>query len=352
VRLGDLAERLGAGLVGNPDLEIRSVAALDEAGPGQLSFASNPKYAGLLQTTRAEAVIVGPKGRVEGRAQLVSPNPYLAFARAVALLHPVDHPRRGVEPGAHVHPSAQLGEDVSALAGSCVDEGAQVGPGTVLYPGAYVGRETRVGRDCVLYPNAVVREGCILGDRVILQPGVVVGSDGFGYAQDGPAHVKIPQVGIAVLEDDVEVGANTTIDRAALGETRIGRGTKIDNLVQIGHNVRVGEGCLLVAQVGVSGSTRLGHHVVLAGQVGVVGHIELGDRAVVGAQSGVGSDLSPGATVSGSPAFDHREWLKAQAAFRRLPQLRQEVKELERRLRELEAVATGPGRDPKEGGDP
>ncbi len=337
MRLGELAERLGAELRGDPGVEVRGVAPLDRAGADEVSFLSNPKYAPLLATTGAAAVIVAPGVEVPGRAALVTENPYLAFARAVALLHPQELPRRGVEPGAWIHPSARLGPDVTALSGCYVDEEAEVGDRTVLFPGAYVGRGARIGRDCVLYPNAVVREGCVLGDRVILQPGAVVGSDGYGYARDGSRHVKIPQVGIVVLEDDVEVGANTTIDRAALGETRIRRGTKIDNLVQIGHNVEVGEDCLIVAQVGVSGSTRVGNRVVLAGQVGLVGHIKIGDGAMVGAQSGVTGDVPAGAAVTGSPALPHREFLRIQPVVRRLPELRQKVRQLERRLAELEA---------------
>ncbi len=336
MRLAELAERVGAELRGNPDLEITAVAPLDQAGPGEVSFLANPKYRAQLAESRAGAVLVAPGDAVPGRACLVSANPYLAFARAVALLHPEHRPAAGVAPGAQVHPEAELDPEVAALPGCVVAEGARVGAGTVLYPGVYLGRGARVGRDCLLHANAVVRERCVLGDRVILQPGAVVGSDGFGYARDGARQVKIPQVGIVVLEDDVEVGAGTTIDRAALGETRIGRGTKIDNLVQVGHNVRVGEDCLLVAQAGVAGSTRLGNRVVLAGQVGVAGHIGIGDGAMVGAQSGVASDLPPGAAVSGSPAFDHREWLKAQPVLRRLPELRRQVQELERKVRELE----------------
>lgn len=339
--LGDLAERLGAELVGDATVVVHGAAALDAAGPGQLSFLHNPKYRMLLEATRASAVIVGPKDRVAGKNLLVAANPYLVFARALTLLHPPEHPRRGVEPGAHVHPTARLGPGVTALGGAAVEEGAEVGDGTVLYPGAYVGRGARVGRDCVLYPNVVVREGCVLGDRVILQPGAVIGSDGFGYARDGARQVKIPQVGVVVLEDDVEVGAGTTIDRAALGETRIGRGTKIDNLVQVGHNVVVGEDCLLVAQSGVAGSTRLGNRVILAAQAGIVGHLCVGDGAIVGGQAGVHSDLPAGTVVSGSPAFDHREWLKAQPVVRRLPELRSRVRELERRLREIEGAAPG-----------
>ncbi len=338
---GRLAERLGATLRGEPGVEIHSVASLETAGPGQVAFLVNPRYRSHLRSTRASAVILAPEDAVEGVACLVTSNPYLAFARAVEILHGKDHPRRGVEVGSRVHPGARVADGATVMAGACVEEGAEVGAGSVLYPGAYVGPGARVGRDCVLHPNVVVREGCVLGERVILQPGAVVGSDGFGYARDGARAVKIPQVGIAVLEDDVEVGACSAIDRAALGETRVGRGTKIDNLVQVGHNVVVGEDCVLVAQVGVSGSTRLGRGVVLAGQVGVVGHVTVGDGTTVGAQSGVASDLPAGCTVSGSPAFEHGEWLRVQTALRRLPALRRTVRELERRLRELERARDG-----------
>jgi UDP-3-O-[3-hydroxymyristoyl] glucosamine N-acyltransferase len=220
-----------------------------------------------------------------------------------------------------------------------------VGDRTILYPGVYVGRNARVGCDCVLYPNVVVREGCRIGDRVILQPCAVVGSDGFGYAREGTRHFKIPQVGIVVLEDDVEVGAGTTIDRAALGETRVGRGTKIDNLVQLGHNVAVGEDCLIIAQVGVAGSSRLGNRVVMAGQSAVVGHVTLGDGVIVGAKAGVPGDLPPGAVVSGAPAFDHREWMKASTVFRKLPELRRKVLELERRLARLDREQAEPSEE-------
>jgi UDP-3-O-[3-hydroxymyristoyl] glucosamine N-acyltransferase len=343
VRLAELARRLDAELFGDGEVTVHSVATLQDAGAGQLSFLANPKYRALLGTTRASAVIVGPEERAEGLPLLVSRNPYLAFARAVTLLHPSEDPGRGVDEAAHVHPTAKLGEGVRAFAGCCVAEEAEIGPGTVLYPGVFVGRGARVGSSCVLHANAVLREGCRIGDRVVLQPGCVVGSDGFGYARDGSRQVKIPQIGVVVLEDDVEVGAGTTIDRAALGETRIGRGTKIDNLVQVAHNVVVGSDCLIVAQAGISGSTRLGDRVILAGQVGVVGHLTIGDGAVVGAQSGVGSDVPPGAVLSGSPAFDHRSWLKAQGAFPKLPELRTRIRELERRLSRLEAGAPDSG---------
>jgi len=338
-----LARALGAELAGDPAVQIVGAATLEDAGPEHLGFLANRKYRGQLQTTRAGAVIVAPGDRVEHLNCLVTANPYLAFARAVALLHPDCHPQRGVEPGARVAPDAQLGEGVTVMAGAYLDDGVRVGAGTVLYPGVYLGRGVQVGNQCVLYPNAVVREGCVLGDRVILQPGAVIGSDGFGYARDGARQVRFPQVGIVVLEDEVEVGACTTVDRAALGETRIGRGTKIDNQVQIAHNVRVGSDCTLVSQVGISGSSTLGDRVILAGQVGLVGHITLGDGVIVGAQSGVPGDLPAGAMVSGSPAIPHPEYLRMVGVQRRLPELRSKLRELEKRLAELEATSTASG---------
>ena len=336
--LEELVRELGAELAGDSTVSITGAATLEDAGPEHISFLANRKYRGQLDTTRAGAVIVAPADRVERCNCLISPNPYLAFARAVALLHPDRHPDRGVEPGARVAPDAQLGEGVTVLAGAYLDEGVRVGAGTVIYPGVYLGRGVQVGEQCVIHANAVVRESCVLGNRVVLQPGAVIGSDGFGYARDDARQVRFPQVGIVVLEDEVEVGACTTVDRAALGETRIGRGTKIDNQVQIGHNVRVGRDCTLVAKVGISGSCTLGDRVILAGQVGMAGHLNLGDGVMVGAQSGIHGDLPAGAMVTGSPAIPHKEFLKMVGAQRRLPEMRGKLRKLEKRLEELEAA--------------
>ena len=341
--LEDLARELGAELVGEPGVRIVGAATLEDAGPEQVSFLANRKYRDQLDTTRAGAVIVTPSDRVDRCNCLVSSNPYLAFARAVALLHPDRHPDRGVETGARVSPDAELGDGVTELAGAYLDDGVRIGAGTVIYPGVYLGRGVQVGERCGLDANAVVREGCVLGDRVVLQPGAVIGSDGFGYARDGARQVRFPQVGIVVLEDEVEVGACSTVDRAALGETRIGRGTKIDNQVQIGHNVKVGQDCTLVSQVGISGSCTLGDRVILAGQVGLVGHITLGDGVIVGAQSGVPGDLPAGAMVSGSPAVPHKDFLRIAGVQRRLPEMRGKLRELEKRLEELETANRGPG---------
>jgi UDP-3-O-[3-hydroxymyristoyl] glucosamine N-acyltransferase len=272
----------------------------------------------------------------------VTAQPYVAFAKASALFHRELEIPRGVHPGALVDASAQVHPAAAICAGAYVGPGARIGARTVLHSGARALHFAQVGDDCVLWPGSVVRERCILGNRVILQPNSVIGSDGFGFAFDlegegnGPMHRKVPQAGIVRVEDDVEVGACTCIDRATLGETVIGRGTKIDNLVQVAHNVKIGPLALLVAQCGISGSTELGQGVILAGQVGVIGHLKLGDGARVGAQSGVSRDLEDGETVSGSPAIAHRDWLRLSAALPRIPELVKEVRRLAQRVAELE----------------
>lgn len=348
--LSELAQRLGVAFEGDPSLALSGVATLDEAGEGDLSFLANPKYKEALGRTRAGAVILSPAEKREGRAQLITPQPYLIFARAVQLFHPPEHPGGGVHPGAFVSPGAALGAGTTVMAGATVEEGAAVGENCVLYPGAYVGRGAQVGRDCVLYPNVTVREGCVLGDRVILQPGCVIGSDGFGYAPGPSGHEKIPQVGIVRLGDDVEVGACAAIDRAALGETRVGRGTKIDNLVQVGHNVTIGEHCFIISQVGISGSVKIGNRVILAGQVGVAGHLKIGDGAIIGAQSGIPSDVAPGAVLSGSPVTDHRDWIKSQLTLKKLPQMRHDLMAMQKRLDALERAQAAHARETTEKG--
>ncbi len=340
--LGELAELVGAKVERDRKLLIRGVASLEEAGPDQIAFLHNARYHAAFAATRAGAVVVSPKdAQLPERPKailLISDNPYLAFGRLSRLFHepptarPGRHPTAVIEHSAKVHAEAQIGPL------SYVGAGATVGARTILHPGAVVEADARIGDDCLLYPCSVVRERCVLGHRVILQPGAIVGSDGFGYAFDAaaPAHVKVPQAGIVRVEDDVEIGAGSTIDRATLGETVIGRGSKIDNLVQVAHNVQLGAHCLLCAQAGVSGSTKLGNGVVLAGQVGLVGHIELGDGARIGAQSGVTNDVPAGETYSGSPAVPHADWLRSMVALRELPGLLKEQRQLRQRLEQLE----------------
>jgi UDP-3-O-[3-hydroxymyristoyl] glucosamine N-acyltransferase len=341
-RLGELATHVGGELAGDAGLLIQGLNGLAEAGPGELSFYGNPRYRRQYEATRASAVLVGPDTPVREGVSLVRvANPHLAFARISRLFHPQPTFRPGVRPGAHVHPEAQVHPEATVMAGATVEQGARVGARSVLFPGAYVGEGAGIGEDCLLYPNVTVREHCQVGARVILHASCVVGADGFGFAFNpegahGPEHFKVPQAGIVRIEDDVEVGAGTCIDRATLGETVIGRGTKIDNLVQIAHNVKVGPLSLLCAQAGVAGSAELGTGVVLAGQVGVVGHIRVGDLAKVGSQSGVAHDVEDGQVVSGSPAMPHREWLRMSAALGQLGDLLKEVRTLRRRVEMLE----------------
>ncbi len=336
IKLADLGQQLGADVVGDGQLEICGVRPLDSAGEEHLSFLHNPKYVDEAKSSKAGAILAADPEMLPGRNLLVCPEPYLALAHALEIFHPVASPEPGVHPSAVVADTVSLGEGasvgplVSIAAGSSIGDRSAVGAGCVL------GRSVEIGIDCILHPRVVVEDNCRIGDRCIIHSGTVIGSDGYGFATVAGIHHKVPQVGVVVIEDDVELGANVCVDRAALGETRIGKGTKVDNLVQIAHNVEVGEHCLLVAQTGISGSTRIGHHVVFAGQSGCSGHLNIGNGAVLTARAAAYRDVPDGATVSGAPARPHREWLKANANLQRLDSLREKVKQLEERLAELE----------------
>jgi UDP-3-O-[3-hydroxymyristoyl] glucosamine N-acyltransferase len=311
---------------------VRGVAGIEDAGPGDLAFLANPRYAAHLARTKASAVILAP-GQETTLPSLLSANPYLAFVRAVALLRPLPRPGPGVHPSAQVDATAALGPDVHVGAFVVVGPRTRVGARSVLHAHVALYEDVTLGEDCMLHSGVQVRERCRLGNRVVVQNGAVIGGDGFGFARDGEGRYhKFPQVGTVVIEDDVEIGALTAIDRAALGETRIGRGTKIDNLVQIGHSVTVGEDTVLAGQVGVAGSSRIGSRVTLAGQVGVAGHLTIGDGVVATAQTGIPSSVEPGTVVSGYPAIENRAWLRASAVFAKLPDLQRRLRELERRV--------------------
>jgi len=327
MKLGELARQLNVDLQGPANLEITGISGIEEAGPGQLTFIANQKYAPYARTTQASAILVTSDFGELPIATLRTPNPYYAFARAVGLFYQPPAYAPGIDPTAVIDPTATIGENAHIGAYAVIGPGARIGghatllPHVVIYPGA------RIGDHFFAHAHAVVREGCCLGDRVLLQNGAVIGGDGFGFAKgDDGAWNKIPQSGPVIIADDVEVQTNACVDRASVGETRVGRGTKIDNLVQVGHGSLVGEHTLLCAQVGLAGSTQVGNNVVLAGQVGVAGHCKIGDGVVATAQSGIPNDVPPGRMVSGYPAIENRQWLRAVACFNRLPEVFRQIR--------------------------
>lgn len=337
MKLRDIAERLECRLEGDGDIEIHRVAGIEDAGPGDLTFFSNPKYARALRTTGASAVILSEKAEAARCAMLRVNHPYLAFARAVELFAGGNRPAAGIHRLADVAATADIAPEAVIGPFVVVGDRARVGARTVVYPQVTIGPGAQIGEDCVIHASVSIRERVQIGNRVVLQDGAVIGSDGFGFATkpDG-SHYKIPQIGAVVVEDDVEIGANAAIDRPALGETRIGAGSKIDNLVQVAHGVTIGRNVLLAAQVGIAGSTTIEDSVTLAGQVGVSGHITIGKGTIATAQTGIPNSVEAGSFISGYPAIANRDWLKSSAVFRKLPELRKAVAALEARLAELE----------------
>ena len=337
MKLTELAARLGCRLEGDGDIEVTGVAGIETAGPSDVTFFANNKYAAELRATRAGAVILGDNAEAAPCAMLRTKNPYLAFAKAMEVFAPAWTPAPGIHRLAFVADTAQVAADASIGPFAVIHERARIGARTIVQPHAVIARDAQIGDDCLIHAGVSIRERVVLGNRVVVQDGAVIGSDGYGFARDvDGSHYKIPQVGGVVLEDDVEIGANTTIDRPAVGQTRICRGAKIDNLVQIAHGVTVGPRSLLAAQVGIAGSTTLEESVTLAGQVGVAGHLTVGKGVIATAQTGIPNSVEAGALVSGYPAIDNRDWLKASAIFRKLPELRKTIADLERRIAELE----------------
>lgn len=336
-QLSDLCDILNqhgmdATLAGDGGCEISAVATLEEARPGQISFLSNPKYLKALHETQATAVVLGPEVDAPDHLQLIrTAEPYAAITALIVALHGYRrHPAPPPGSGGHVDATAQIGENARIHPGATVAEHAVIGNNATIYPGCYVGPRCRIGDDVILYPNVVVYDDCILGDRVAIHAGTVIGNDGLGYAPVGGRWVKIPQIGIVEVGDDVEIGSNCSIDRATLGRTRIGSGTKMSNLIAIGHGTQIGEGCLLVAQVGLAGSVTVGDHVTMAGQVGVVGHIRIGDKATIGAKAGVVNNVPDGATYLGQPAIPIHDMRRQVAYIQKLPELFKRVKTLEK----------------------
>ncbi len=337
VPLSEIAAAVGGRLVGAPDTMIAGVSSLEDARAGDLAYVEGDRFIQAALGSKASAFMVGRPIAEITRPQLVVADPRYALVCAVERffsrpLHP-----RGVAEQIARGEDVQIGPDVSIWPFVTLGDRAKIGARVTLYPGVFVGDDAVIGEDSVLYPHVTIREGSLIGRRVIIHSGAVVGSDGFGYVQHEGRHHKIPQLGSVVIEDDVELGANVTVDRATFGRTLIGHGTKVDNLVQIGHNVTIGPHCILVAQVGIAGSTRLGSHVVVGGQAGLADHLEIGDRVMIAAQAGVGRSVPDGQIVSGTPALAHDVSLRAHALLPRLPELRQQLRELAKRVRALES---------------
>lgn len=335
--LQELADYLGGVVRGDGAVVVNGLAPLEAAGPDKVTFLANPKYASRVAETKAGAVLMAPGNEAYGRNVIELANPYLGFAKLLTLFYTQPHPALGVMAESVIGTSVVMGEGVSIYPGVMIGNNVSIGDRVVIHSGAVIYDGVTIGDDCVIHANAVVRERCRLGKRCKLQPGAVIGSDGFGYAPDGSSYYPIPQIGIVVLEDDVEIGANTTVDRAALEATLIKRGTKLDNLVQVAHNCVLGEDCMIVSLVGIAGSSKIGNHVTLAGQVGVTGHISIGDNVIVAAQSGVTNSLEGNAYYSGSPAMPHKEWLRMMGVKPKLPEMRKRITELEKKLAALEA---------------
>jgi UDP-3-O-[3-hydroxymyristoyl] glucosamine N-acyltransferase len=335
ISLNEIADRTGGKIYGDGSVIITGVSSLENARPGCLSFFTDRRLEDAASATQASALIVAKPTPVFEGPQLAAENPLLAFAKTATVFAAPPKAFPGISEAASVDPTAELGAEVSIYPGVFVCAGARVGDRTILYPGVFVGENASIGSDTVVYPNVSIMKDVAVGDRVILHAGVVLGADGFGFVRDGASSFKIPQLGTVRIEDEVEIGANSCIDRAALGETVVGRGVKMDNLIQVGHNVTIGEGSIVVAQAGISGSVRIGRNVVMGGQVGVADHLEIGDRAMVGSQSGIIKSVAPGEAVSGTPAIAHRRWLRSASLTARLPELVERLKRLELALDEL-----------------
>jgi len=335
-RLKDVAQLIGAVIEGDPDAVVGNLAGIDKAGPGDLAFVANPRYVRFIPTTGATAIICAPTVTAPGKNLLKVDNPYLAYAQVMRFVFPPKKQSGTVDSRAFVGRDVELGANVTMYPFAYIGNGCRIGDNTTIYSGCHLDDQVSVGSDTLIYANVSIREHCVIGSRVIIHAGAIIGSDGFGFAKDGPQYFKIPQAGIVQIDDDVEIGANTTIDRAATGKTWIQRGTKIDNLVQVAHNVVIGEDSAIVSQAGISGSTKIGNRVTMAGQAATVGHITIGDDVIIGARGAASSDIPAGQIVSGAPHMPHRQWLRATNCIPKLPEMRRTITEFERRIAQLE----------------
>ncbi len=341
----EIAGIIGATVIGDETVIIRDLKPLEEAGEYDLTFIAQTKFLKMLAATRAAAVIV-PPGTVEpGKNLIIADDPYLAFGKLLGLFYPVDHGRPGISPDAYIEDGASVSPEAVVHPRSFISRGARIERGAVIYPGVFIGKDVTIGEDSILYANVSVYAGSIIGRRVILHSGVVIGADGFGFAAPGEKNAKIPQVGIVQIDDDVELGANTTVDRATMGKTWVQRNVKVDNLVQIAHNVVIGEKSAIAAQTGISGSTTIGKSVMIGGQVGIVGHVTIGDRAAIAASSGINKNIPEGFTGGGIPPLPFKEWMRVEAAKIRLPDMRVKLLRLIRQVEELEKKINKTGKD-------
>jgi UDP-3-O-[3-hydroxymyristoyl] glucosamine N-acyltransferase len=337
----EIASFLNGRVSGNGGVVIANVCGIDEADEGDLTFVANPKYLKKLKTTKASAILVSADIAAPGKNLIIVEDPYTALGKVLGLFYPEEKDFPGIHRQAFVEEGAVISEKAAIHPGAFIGRDAKIADGVIIYPGVFIGRDVSIGEDAVIYPNVSIYRKCIIGKRVILHAGVVVGSDGFGFTRPAVENFKIPQVGIVQIDDDVEIGANCTIDRATMGKTWIQRNVKIDNLVQIAHNVVIGENSVIAAQSGISGSAKLGRSVILGGQVGLVGHIQIGDNVMAAAQSGIHKDVPANQIVSGSPHMPHRKWLAAEACLPKLPEMRNTIATLTRRLEELEEKLLG-----------
>ncbi|UCE99072.1 MAG: UDP-3-O-(3-hydroxymyristoyl)glucosamine N-acyltransferase [Planctomycetota bacterium] len=334
--LSELAEYVGGRVVGNPDVLIKSASTLGRAGEGDISFLANNKYEKHIRTTKASAVIVGKETTDTSVPLLVTEDPYYAFMQIMVLLHGHrKHKKVGISSRALISDSAKIGADCHIHDFVTIEDTAKVGDGCIVYPGVWIGRGVQIGNDCIIYPNATVYDGCRIGNRVIINANTTIGEDGFGYATHKGVHHKIPQIGTVVIEDDVEIGACCGIERGTLGDTVIGQGCKLGDLVAIGHGTKIGSYSLLVAQVGVAGSTTLGHHCVVGGQVGIVGHINIGNNVTIAAQAGVINDIPEGKVVLGAPAIEVSQGRRAYSMIQYLPEMRQNIRDLQNQINQI-----------------
>lgn len=334
--LGEIAAFLGGAVVGAEDVLISDIRSIEEAGDGDITFVANKKYLKQLQGTRASAVIVSAQVTAEGKNLVVVDDPYSAFGKLLGLFYPSDHGRSGVAADAYIEDGVEVSPEATIFPRAFISRGARVGRGAVIYPGVFIGNNVSIGEDSVLYANVSVYHSCVIGSRVTLHSGVIVGADGFGFSSPGAGNHKVPQVGFVQIDDDVEIGANTTIDRATLGKTWIQRNVKIDNLVQIAHNVVIGENSVIVAQVGISGSTKVGRGVMIGGQTGIVGHISIGDHVMIAASSKIHKSIKSGEIVGGAPQMPYKEWLEVEACRSKLPRMRATLQELVKKVDDLQ----------------